>query len=237
MSTAMPQTRPRRRGETRERLLAVAEEAILAKGFAATSIDELIAATGLTKSGFFYHFKDKGELAKALLRRYLDRDEEILDGLFARADALSDDPLHGYLIFLKLFAEMLADLPGAHPGCLAASYCYQEQLFDQEIRDLNRAGVLAWRAASGPGSTASPNGIRRGCRPTSTWSPTWPRPWWKAASCCRSCCAIPPCCLARSSPTGTMCGSCSEPPEGRRPPTGGIGILPLPKRYATGPFR
>lgn len=146
MSTAMPQTRPRRRGETRERLLAVAEAAILAKGFAATSIDELIAATGLTKSGFFYHFKDKGELAKALLRRYLDRDEEILDGLFARADALSDDPLHGYLIFLKLFAEMLADLPGAHPGCLAASYCYQEQLFDQEIRDLNRAGVLAWRA-------------------------------------------------------------------------------------------
>jgi AcrR family transcriptional regulator len=145
MSTATTKPRPRRGGETRELLLAVAEESVLAKGFAATSIDELIAATGLTKSGFFYHFKDKGDLAKALLLRYLERDEQILDMLFSRADALHDDPLHGYLVFLKLFAEMLTDLPGAHPGCLAASYCYQEQLFNQEIRDLNRAGVLAWR--------------------------------------------------------------------------------------------
>ena len=45
---------------------------MLEKGFAATSIDELIAAVGITKSGFFYHFKDKSELAKALMLRYID---------------------------------------------------------------------------------------------------------------------------------------------------------------------
>lgn len=39
----------------------------------------------------------------------------------------------------------MADLPSGHPGCLVASFCYQEQLFDREIRDLNAAGVLAWR--------------------------------------------------------------------------------------------
>ena len=44
-----------------ERILDRAEVAVLDKGFAATSIDELIAAVGITKSGFFYHFKDKGE--------------------------------------------------------------------------------------------------------------------------------------------------------------------------------
>src|SRR5690606_33915974 len=33
----------------------------------------------------------------------------------------------------------------AHPGCLAASYCYQDQLFSQEIRDLNASGMMAWR--------------------------------------------------------------------------------------------
>ena len=32
-----------------------------------------------------------------------------------------------------------------HPGCLVASFCYQEQLFNREIRDLNAEGVLAWR--------------------------------------------------------------------------------------------
>jgi len=134
-----------KRSETRERVLALAEQAVLAKGFAATSIEELIAATGITKSGFFYHFKDKGELAKALLLRYLENDKALLDDLFRRADELNEDPLHGFLVGLKMFAETMANLPEAHPGCLAASFSYQDHLFNQEIRDLNAEGLLAWR--------------------------------------------------------------------------------------------
>ena len=96
-------------------------------------------------SGFFYHFKDKNALAKALLQHYLDREEAIFDELFERADDLNDDPLHGFLVFLKLFAEVLADLPETHPGCLVSAFCYQDQLFNREIRELNAAGVLRWR--------------------------------------------------------------------------------------------
>ena len=135
--------------DTRERLLELAEAAVLAKGFAATSIEELIAAAGISKSGFFYHFKDKGELAKAMMLRYVAHDKQLLDDIFRRADELNDDPLHGLLVALKLFAEMLADLPEAHPGCLAASFCYQDQLFNQEIRDLNAKSVLRWREQFG----------------------------------------------------------------------------------------
>jgi AcrR family transcriptional regulator len=141
----MHDLQPRRGADTREKLLDLAEAAVLEKGFAATSIDELIAGVGITKSGFFYHFKDKSELAKALLERYLEREEHLFDQLFARADALNEDPLHGFLIWLKLFAEMMADLPDAHPGCLVASYCYQDQLFNRDVRELNREGLLRWR--------------------------------------------------------------------------------------------
>jgi AcrR family transcriptional regulator len=141
----MLQQRTRRGEETRERLLELAEAAVLQKGFASTSIDELIAAAGITKGGFFYHFKDKNELAKGLLLRHLKHDKQILDDIFDRADDLHEDPLHRFLIALKLFAEMLAGLPNSHPGCLAASYAYQDQLFSQEIRDLNHAGIVAWR--------------------------------------------------------------------------------------------
>jgi AcrR family transcriptional regulator len=138
--------KPVRRGsETRERLLKIAEQAVLDKGFTATSIDELIAAVGITKSGFFYHFKDKGELAEALLQRYIDNENELLDDLFARAKELNEDPLHGFLVGLKMFAEMMADLPNGHPGCLVASYAYQDRLFDDSVRELNAAGVLGWR--------------------------------------------------------------------------------------------
>jgi AcrR family transcriptional regulator len=141
----MLQVPARKRGKTRDQILEIAEEAVLAKGFAATSIEEIIAAVGITKSGFFYHFKDKADLAKALLERYLEHDRALLDDLFRRGDELNDDPLHGFLVGLKLFAEMMANLPEAHPGCLAASFTYQDQLFNQEIRRLNAEGLLAWR--------------------------------------------------------------------------------------------
>jgi AcrR family transcriptional regulator len=143
--TAIQATNPRAKSSARDRILDLAEAAVLQKGFGATSIEELVAGAGITKSGFFYHFKDKGDLAKALLERYLERDHAILDDIFGRARELHSDPLHSLLIALKLFVEMLESLPELHPGCLAAAYCYQDQLFSREIRDLNAEGILAWR--------------------------------------------------------------------------------------------
>lgn len=131
--------------ETRTRILDVAEAAVLAKGFGATSIDELIAETGITKSGFFYHFRDKNELAKALLERYIENDERIYDEIFSRAHELADDPLQAFLLGLKLLSELLADLPNGHPGCLVASMCTQERAFDREIQEINRQAALMWR--------------------------------------------------------------------------------------------
>jgi TetR/AcrR family transcriptional regulator, transcriptional repressor for nem operon len=130
---------------TRARIMDIAETAVLQKGFGATSIEELIAAAGITKSGFFYHFRDKNALAHGLLQRHLAQDEAILDDIFARACEQSDDPLEAFLTGLELLAAMMRDLPGGHPGCLVVTYCYNERLFDQPTRDLNRQAVLAWR--------------------------------------------------------------------------------------------
>jgi AcrR family transcriptional regulator len=131
--------------ETRGRILEVAEAAVLAKGFGGTSIDELIAETGITKSGFFYHFRDKNELAKALLYRYIEADEKIYDDIFGRARELVDEPLQSFLLGLKLLSEVLADLPNGHPGCLVATMCYYERAFDREIQEINREAALMWR--------------------------------------------------------------------------------------------
>jgi AcrR family transcriptional regulator len=128
-----------RKGQvTRERILEIAEHSVLAKGFGATSIEEIIAEAGITKSGFFYHFKDKNELAHELLVRYVAEDRRILEEVFGRAGELSEDPLQAFLIGLKLLAEVLADMPSGHPGCMIASICYQERLFDRHVIALNR---------------------------------------------------------------------------------------------------
>jgi TetR/AcrR family transcriptional regulator, transcriptional repressor for nem operon len=132
--------------ETRARILDAAHASVVEKGFGATSIEELIAETGITKSGFFYHFRDKSELAKALLKRYLDEDEWVYDAIFARARDLVDDPLQVFLVGLRFLADQMADMPRGHPGCLVAVSCYYERLYDREIQELNREGALRWRA-------------------------------------------------------------------------------------------
>jgi AcrR family transcriptional regulator len=131
----------RKGSETRERILAIAEASVLAKGFGATSIEEIIAEAGITKSGFFYHFKDKNELARAMMLRYVENDARILDEVFERGRQLSDDPLQSLMITLKLLAELLRDLPNGHPGCLIATVTYQERLFDREVRELAASAV------------------------------------------------------------------------------------------------
>jgi len=129
--------------DTRERILEIAESSVLAKGFAATSIEEIISEAGLTKSGFFYHFSDKSELAHAMLRRYIDTHDREFDEMFGRAAELSDDPLQVLLIGLKFMAESLA---AGHPGCILTSICYQERLFDRETVALTGEVVRRWNA-------------------------------------------------------------------------------------------
>lgn len=133
--------KPPSRGErTRTQLMDLAEVAILEKGYAATSIDELIVQAGITKSGFFYHFTDKLDLGKQLLRRDNATIEAGLIAMFEAADAEHECPLEAYLDGVLRYARSAAASPAARPGCLAAAFSYQEALFDEEVRELMREG-------------------------------------------------------------------------------------------------
>ena len=128
----------RTKGEkTREKLMDLAYASIVEKGYAATSIEELVEAAGITKSGFFYHFRDKNDLARQLFDRFLNEDEGIMDTLEKRARELSDDPLQSFLIFLNVYAQRMDDMEALHPGCMVATVTYQERMFDADVRQMN----------------------------------------------------------------------------------------------------
>lgn len=131
--------------QTREHILATAEAIILQRGYAGTSIEDIINQAGITKGGFFYHFDGKIDLARGLITRFLEQDALFFNGLVDRARSLTEDPLQQLLIFLKLMAEAMADLPSTHPGCLVASFTYESQQFDDGVRELNAQGILSWR--------------------------------------------------------------------------------------------
>jgi AcrR family transcriptional regulator len=89
---------PRSAAKTKRRILDAAYELFYRKGFNRVGVDEIAAASGVTKRSLYYHFKSKDELLGSVLelqhelslariRKYEDRYKgdpaEILAILFA----------------------------------------------------------------------------------------------------------------------------------------------------------
>ena len=140
-----PRTRDPER--TRERILDAAQALILDHGFGATTVDAVTGQAGITKGAFFHHFPSKAELGRALARRYAELDEAHLRENLARAEKLASDPLQQLLVFVALYEEQFAALDQPFPGCLFASYIYENKLFDEETLVVLRRNALAWREA------------------------------------------------------------------------------------------
>lgn len=122
-----------------------AEELLLEHGLAGTTVDAVVEKAGITKGTFFYHFDTKSDLARSLVERYEAHDEDLMARHMAEAEARSDDPLDQVLIFVRLFEERMGELTEPYPGCLFASWCYQNRMFDQETAAVVEGGLLRWR--------------------------------------------------------------------------------------------
>ena len=85
---------PRNGAPTRERILDAAERLVIDNGYAATSLDRVIAESHSSKGSFFHHFASKDELARALVERYAAADIAHLET--ALAEALSGGRMDGY---------------------------------------------------------------------------------------------------------------------------------------------
>ncbi len=141
---------PRSGIPTREKLLSSSEELFNRRGFAGTSIDQIIAETGVTKGTFFYHFKTKQDLARALIERFAAADQELMQSSMERAEKLSEDPVQQVLIFIGLLLEVAEDLDEmSQPGCLFATYCFENGLFDDETLEVVSEALLGWRRVVG----------------------------------------------------------------------------------------
>lgn len=62
-----PRTQAERKAQTRRLILDRAAEAFARDGFAGTSLNDVIAGSGLTKGAFYFHFPSKEELAVAVV--------------------------------------------------------------------------------------------------------------------------------------------------------------------------
>ena len=95
--------------ELKTKLLNAALNVIRAKGYSATTVDDICHAAGVTKGSFFHHFKSKDDLALSAAAYW----SEMTEGFFASAPYhQSEDPLERLLGYVDFRAEILqGDLP------------------------------------------------------------------------------------------------------------------------------
>jgi len=118
---------------------------VLARGFAGTSVDAVLAEASVTKGAFFHHFPSKAELGRALLGRYAAADERVLDEFMATAEAESDDPAEQLVAFVRRFEEAADELAPTQPGCLFVSFIYESQLDPDGAHELIVDSIRNWR--------------------------------------------------------------------------------------------
>jgi TetR/AcrR family transcriptional regulator, transcriptional repressor for nem operon len=105
------------RGEARLRLLTAAMDLIRRQGFAATSVDDLCAAAGVTKGAFFHHFASKEALGVAAVQHWT----ETTAAMFAAHNYNAEpDPLDRVFAYLDLRRSLLA-MPLAEFSCVAGT--------------------------------------------------------------------------------------------------------------------
>jgi TetR/AcrR family transcriptional regulator, transcriptional repressor for nem operon len=149
--------------ESRAKLLDAGFKVIREKGYAAMRVEDICAEAGLTKGGFFHHFKGKEDFAVAAANYW----SEMTGGFFAQAPYHQlPDPLDrvlGYVDFRK------AILKGSVPEftCLVGTMVQEAYATNPAIRDACDASI------SGHAATLETDiaEAKRLYVPDATWSP------------------------------------------------------------------
>jgi TetR/AcrR family transcriptional repressor of nem operon len=150
----------------KRKLLDAALRVIRAKGYAATTVEDICRQAGVTKGSFFHHFKSKDDLALAAVGYW----RAMTEGFFAGAPYhLAADPLERLLGYLHFRGRILTgDLPDytcllgtlvqetydTHPAIRAAC----EQALTSHVTELTR-DIQAAKKMRAPKATWSAKSV------------------------------------------------------------------------------
>lgn len=134
------------RSSARERLLQAAMTLIRSRGFAATSVDDLCKAAGVTKGAFFHHFESKEALGVAAA----DYWSEITSALFLQAPYHApEDPLERVYAYLD-FRAALVEGETCEFTCLAGTLVQETYDTSPQIREACHRSIAGHTATVEP---------------------------------------------------------------------------------------
>ena len=126
------------RGDARTRLLEAARDVIRTKGFAATTVDDLCKAAGVTKGAFFHHFRSKDALGVAAAQFWSETTGQLFETAPYHAPA---DPLERVLAYIAFRRAIISnDIPAF--TCLVGTLAQEVHTTAPDIRDAAAASIF-----------------------------------------------------------------------------------------------
>jgi TetR/AcrR family transcriptional repressor of nem operon len=114
---------------TKQQILDAAQELMLAKGYTATSVDEICAAAGLTKGSFFHYFEGKEHLGRLVAERFYASWQQLSQAASFRR---KKDPLE------RVFGQVDFFIAASHrpewKGCLLGTFVQELAQTHPQIR-------------------------------------------------------------------------------------------------------
>ena len=159
-------TRTQTASETRAKLLDAARDVIRTKGYAGSTVDDICAAAGVTKGGFFHHFDSKEELGIAALERFGAMAAALFSSAPYRSKSDPRDRVLGYVdfrIFLLqgeiplytcLIGTTVQEAYASHPNLRIAC----DRMLSDHVAELTR-DLAAAKARYAPNASWDPESV------------------------------------------------------------------------------
>jgi len=126
--------------ETRLSILKNAAQHMYIKGYQATSIDDILSSMQVTKGAFFYHFKNKEEMALAILKELM---HPMMKSMMVVPLNYSEDPVKDIVIMMK---SLLGDRVNFDPryGCPLVNLIEEMTPLSEPFSQALQMLTLAW---------------------------------------------------------------------------------------------
>ena len=147
------------------KLIAAAHQIVRRQGYAATTVDQICAAAGVTKGAFFHHFPSKDALAVAAAEGWTERArpmfeapphnrlEDPLDRLLGHIDfrlAMLEGPVEDFTCFVgTMVQEAFATNDAIRAACEGSINAYCEALAPDIAAAIARHGIAHGVSAMG----------------------------------------------------------------------------------------